>query len=389
MKSPKEEKKRYAKGFSFSTFWSREGPDVELEQSRRGVRLLQEALANRRGDVAQRTVWKRVVEELSEPERFETPFRINRLSGEEMLRLEDAQLPRYLYHRFRYDVFPRERHLDEAPPCVQVEPTSICNFRCTFCYQADRSFSDKQHGHMGAMRLDLYRRLVDQLQGRVDFVSLASRGEPMICKAFPEMLEYSAGKFIGLKVNTNASLMTERIAHVLLSGAVNWLVFSVDAADPETFARLRVNGDLDDVRRKMEMFQEIRIKHYPDLPIITRASGVLVEREGQKMGDMQSVWGDLVDQVTFVKYNPWENTYKNPTTDIQRPCSDLWRRAFVWHDGAVNPCDCDYKSMLKVGNAADEGLLEIWRGAAYERLRARHLEGERQTMEPCRRCYFL
>ncbi|MBF0587629.1 MAG: radical SAM protein [Magnetococcales bacterium] len=389
-----EAKQRYRKGFSFANFWSRAHEDVVEVQSGRAVALLQAQLATGAGDDAHRTVWQRALEDLTRP--LEAPpadrpkiFEINRLSAEEMTRLEDGQVTRYLYHRFRYDIFPGERRLDDAPTCVQVEPTSICNFRCTFCYQADRSFSDKRQGHMGSMTLDLYKRLVDQLAGRVEFISLASRGEPMICKAFPEMLEYSASKFIGLKVNTNASLMTERIAHALLSGGVNWLVFSVDAADAETFARLRVNGDLDDVRRKMALFREIQAKHYPDVPIITRASGVLVEQEGQKIDDMQSVWGELVDQVTFVKYNPWENTYENSPTEVTSPCSDLWRRTFVWHDGVVNPCDCDYKSNLKVGSAARDDLLSIWRGAAYDRLRAQHLMDQRQAMEPCRRCYFL
>ena len=56
---------------------------------------------------------------------------------EEIDRVDDSQLGRYLFHRYRYDVFPAMNELDEFPPCVQIEPTSICNFRCVFCFQTD------------------------------------------------------------------------------------------------------------------------------------------------------------------------------------------------------------------------------------------------------------
>src|SRR5262245_19546874 len=47
---------------------------------------------------------------------------------EELARIADDELPRYLFYRYRYDVFPRTRELDEFLPCVQIEQTSICNY---------------------------------------------------------------------------------------------------------------------------------------------------------------------------------------------------------------------------------------------------------------------
>ena len=46
---------------------------------------------------------------------------------EEIARISDHELPRYLYHRYRYDTFPKTHEVDDYPPCVQIEPTSICN----------------------------------------------------------------------------------------------------------------------------------------------------------------------------------------------------------------------------------------------------------------------
>ena len=83
---------------------------------------------------------------------------------------------------------------------------------------------------MGSMCLDLYKKIVDEAEGNIEFLSLASRGEPLVCREFAGMMEYSIGKFLNLKVNTNASLMTEAHCHALLCGGARTIVFSADAA---------------------------------------------------------------------------------------------------------------------------------------------------------------
>lgn len=307
---------------------------------------------------------------------------------EEMARLSDDELPRYLYYRYRYDVFPKALRLDDFPPCLQIEPTSVCNFRCVFCYQVDEEFTSKAGGHMGMMPLDLFKRVVDQAEGRCEAVTLASRGDPLIAPDFIAMLDYCRGKFLALKVNTNAWILDERKCRALLEAGVNTVVFSADAASEPLYSRLRVGGSLERVVRNVRRFRDIREKHYPDSRTITRVSGVFVD-EKQSLDEMEAFWGEMVDQVAFVKYNPWENTYENPVNDVTTPCSDLWRRMFVWFDGRVNPCDVDFKSSLAVGNAREKSLAELWRSEGYERLRALHLAKQRSQAFPCNRCTVI
>ena len=54
------------------------------------------------------------------------------------------------------------------------------------------------------------------------------------------MLEYSNGKFLNLKINTNASLLNENKIHAILSNDVRTLVFSADAADEELYQNLEL-----------------------------------------------------------------------------------------------------------------------------------------------------
>ena len=305
---------------------------------------------------------------------------------EEISRLTDEELPRYLVHRFRYDVFPVTKELDDFPPCVKIEPTSICNFRCVFCFQTDPLLTLRKHGHAGQMPIELFKTIVDQIEGKVEFVTMASRGEPLMTKGIEEMLAYASGKFLGLKMNTNATFLDEKKAHAILQAEPNTLVFSADAADAATYAQLRVNGDFDRVMGNIRRFKEIKERDYPNSRLITRVSGVAFDRERQDHQKIEEFWREYVDQVAFVDYNPWENAYDNEPNGIDEACSDLWRRAFVWWDGKMNPCDVDYRSFLCPGTVGDESVSDIWTGLGYTTLREKHMEMQRQSLTPCRGC---
>lgn len=307
---------------------------------------------------------------------------------EEMATLADDQLPRYLVHRYRYEIFPQKKIADAYPPYLQIEPSSICNFRCVFCFETDPTFTDKASGFMGRMALDLFKAVVDQAHGHVEFLSLASRGEPLACPDIVPMLEYTTGKFLNLKINTNASLLDEKKAHAILSGGVKTVVFSVDAAKEPLYSQLRVNGKLSVVLKNIEQFQKIRQTEYADKAVITRVSGVKFS-DDQELDSMQEMWGGLVDQVAFVKYNPWENVYNEAQHQMATACSDLWRRMFVWWDGKVNPCDVDYKSTLSVGTFPDRSLSELWQSSGYTALREAHLNAARHGVGPCNRCTVI
>jgi len=315
-------------------------------------------------------------------------FKLETFVLEEIKRVDDSELSRYLYYRYRYDVYPALQQLDKFPPCVQIEPSSICNYRCVFCYQTDPKLTQGRHGHMGMMDLEIFKSIVDQIENHVEAVTLASRGEPLMAKDIIPMLEYLSGKFLGLKINTNASFLTEKKAHAILAAEPNTLVFSADASDKNLYSQLRVNGNLETVLANVKLFNQIKIKHYANSRTITRVSGVRFTEE-QNFVEIEKFWHDYVDQVAFVAYNPWESAYEAPENKITSHCSDLWRRVFVWWDGTVNPCDVDYRSTLATGNIKEKSLSRIWRGQEYEKLRRLHGKKKRCELSPCSGCVLV
>ena len=195
-------------------------------------------------------------------EKKEDEFKLTKNIVDELEVTEKIDWPKYLLHRYRYEIYPDKKIIDDYPPYLQIEPSSICNYRCVFCFETDKSFTNLKNGFMGTMKVELFKDIIDQAVGNVEFISLASRGEPLVAKDFDKMIQYTNDKFLNLKINTNASLLTEKKCHSILSSGVKTLVFSADAADEKLYSKLRVNGNLKKVLKNIEMFNSIRNRHY-------------------------------------------------------------------------------------------------------------------------------
>lgn len=376
---------------SFNHFSSKKESSLVEVQCSRAIKIIQKATKEGILEKKYSKVIKAVSDDLKGSQKGEqVDFQIAVYEAEEMKNLEDSQIIRYLFHRYRYQVYPIKKTLDDYPPCLQIELASICNFRCIFCYQSDQSFSRRSSGLMGTMTLEEFKKIIDQIENHIDFVTLASRGEPLLAADFIQMIEYTKGKFLSLKINTNASILTEKHIHAILSSGVQTLVISADTTEEPLYSRFRVNGNLKKTLRNVKRLHDIREKHYPDAKTITRVSGVMIDPEKQNIDSMRSFWGSLVDQVSFVKYSPWEKIYQAVPNNLSAPCSDLWRRMFVWYDGTVNPCDNDYKSKMKIGSIAENTTIsELWKSQEYQGLRAQHLDADRCLLEPCKRCVVI
>src|SRR5207247_7045086 len=154
---------------------------------------------------------------------------------------------RYMKYRQRYEMNPIGHIVDDFPPCIQIEPTSICNYRCPFCFQTDPAFTKRGTAHMGMMTVELFRQAIDEAQGQCEAITLASRGEPLLHPNFDKMIAYAGGKFLALKVNTNGWFLDDVLSHAILAADINTLVISAEAVDGETYAKLRVRGRLGNV----------------------------------------------------------------------------------------------------------------------------------------------
>ena len=276
------------------------------------------------------------------------------------------------------------------PPLLQIEISSRCNYRCIFCYQTDDTFSNKNSEHMGFMEMATFKRIIDESVGNIPYITFASRGEPTMHPQFTEMLEYCKGKFLDIKINTNASLLTPKKSTAILD-ICDTVVFSIDTPDRDNYPKFRVNGDFDRTMSNIKEFNSLRKKHQRRHEIRTRASGVYYDKSTQNFSENSEYFSEFVDEVAFVEYTPWEKIYTfDESMGSKKCCSQPFYRFFVWQDGSFNCCDMDYKSHLCSGEngrvGVDMSIAEAWNSASMKKVRTMHFNSQRAKLFPCSIC---
>ncbi len=303
-----------------------------------------------------------------------------------LLKNEKKNWLKYLEYRYNFKILPLKKKVTEFPQYVLIEPVSICNLRCIMCFQVDKSFSSNKSIN-GSMEVGLFKDVIEEVrENSCSAVTLASRGEPTLHKEFDKIAKIiEDSKILDCKLNTNATVMTEKKIHEILSANFSEVVFSVDAGTKETYESIRVKGKWERVVSNIELFNQIRSKKYPKVQTVTRIAGVKVN-DKQDINQMNNFWEKLVDEVSIKEASPRWDSYNNKKNKITEPCMNLWTRTYVWYDGSINPCDFDYKSNLSVGNIKESSLKEIWNNEKYNTLRKNHLNKKRCLHNPCDRC---
>lgn len=217
-------------------------------------------------------------------------------------------------------------------------------------------------------------------------ITLASRGEPTLHPQLLEMISYVSGdKFLEKKLNTNATRLTKEISKSLLDGGFNHIVFSCDSHKKDEFEELRKGASFESVLNNIRDFWELRqSQEFSSKEIRVSVSGVKT-RESQDPEQFKRFWEQFCDDAYLNAAEERWDTYNNNPSDSNGSCIYPWERLYVWHDGTLNPCDVDYKSLLSPGSVQDFNSIEdAWQ--SLEPLRARHLDGTRSDIVPCDRC---
>ncbi len=143
---------------------------------------------------------------------------------------------------------------------LQIEPTDLCNLACPMCGPQVRAGDVHAGLRPGFMDMALYRGVIDDLRAHgfdLDHLILQWLGEPTLHPELVEMITLAAEGLAGLvgyiRVDTNAVALTpSRIDGLLerLAAADHptvLLVFSLDAATPETYRRVKGRDRFDQV----------------------------------------------------------------------------------------------------------------------------------------------
>lgn len=293
---------------------------------------------------------------------------------------------------------------------IQIETTSICNFRCPSCPLSMADY-DRPEKHI---TLDRFERILDAFP-TAEKVELQGIGEVFLNSCILDLI--ATAKRRGLVVHTfsNASKIEPDLARGAVDSGLDVINLSLDGADEETFRRARKGGTLKRYKECVTNLVEARRAADSRTPTIG-AMVVLSKRNVRQIPQLLAIAEDLgMDTIIFTKMNasanpalepdlldqhdrdwiaslpPYDGRVEvvwayEPWTEAQRrECPWPQMMAYVTVEGDVTPC-CNYydSRVLKLGNVFEQSGEEIWNGEAYAAFRRQVWGGELPHI--CKHC---
>jgi radical SAM protein with 4Fe4S-binding SPASM domain len=276
------------------------------------------------------------------------------------------------------------------PRMIVLAITYKCNGRCPSCpYTSSNireSYSDAPY-----MPPEVFYKVADEAGPHRTWLRLSGGGDPMLHPRTTKMVRYAKERGCRIGIITNGTNFTRRDIGDLLACGVDLVEFSVDAGDPETYARVRPGLRWDRLVEAVDTFRALR----DALGAPTRLLASAVVQKGVDVDAAEAFWKRRVDVFQRRKYLTWgildseQSADPRPYLEETDPCPFLFERLNIDTRGKVVMCGFDIAGRTNMGNVLREPLEEIWQGEKFRRVRELHARRRGREVKLCQSCSDL
>ena len=291
----------------------------------------------------------------------------------------------YEEYRNLWIELPNKREVRDYPLLVDLELASVCNLNCPMCYTITDEF--KKLVKKGLMDFELFKRIVDEVVGKVFALRLSLRGEPTLHPNFLQAIEYAKSRGIKeVSTLTHGGKMELNYFKKAADAGIDWITISIDGIH-EVYNNVRAPLTFDDTLRKLEAIWNYKEKNSLNKPVI-KVQGIWPSiRPNPTL-----YYNTIAPYVDLVAYNPLIDYLRNDSDIVYEEnfaCPQLYQRLVIGSDGQAMMCSNDEEGEEIVGDANRQRIHEIWHGAKLNRIRSFHNQKDGfKCMEVCKKCYY-
>jgi len=224
------------------------------------------------------------------------------------------------------------------PISLTVELTYRCNFRCIHCYIPDK---DRQED--GEITFDEIKDILDQAENLGVIYVCFTGGEIFLRKDIFDIIRYARNKGFYIRLKTNGSLITKKIAAKIAKSMVNAIDISLYAFDEKGYKKITgKKGVLNNVLGAVLNLKKQKI------PV--RIAYIFLK---ENMGYSKKI-------VDFAKRNKIEFSYNFQISNKNDGCSDTLDHACTDSENVLNTLDYfnkkrkDSETSKKKGNKTNK-----------------------------------
>ena len=285
---------------------------------------------------------------------------------------------------------------------VSIEPTTACNLGCPECPSGLKKFTR----NTGNLKLEMNKKIIDELQHHLLYINYYFQGEPYINPFFLDMVSYAHSKNIYTSTSTNAHFLDETNAMKTVQSGLDRLIISMDGITQETYEKYRVNGELQKVLQGTENIIRAKKKLKSKTPHVIFQFLVVAPNEHQieeaKMlakntGDdeIRFKTAQLYDYKNGNKLMPKNEKYsryilqKDGTyrlrNKMENSCWRMWSSCVITWDGKIVPCCFDKDAHHQLGDITKTKFNDVWFSDKFNRFR-QEIIFDRSKIDICKNC---
>lgn len=297
----------------------------------------------------------------------------------------------------------------DMPVSLMIDPTNLCNFKCTFCPTGEKSLLGEFKRPKGMMSFSLFKKILNDVSNyqknssnKIKSLLLYKDGEPLLNKDLPKMITFAKELQIAkyILVTTNASLLSKEYSEKLLNSGLDSLRVSVQSLKKKTFTKTtRIKLDYDLIKENIKYFYNLKKKLKSKTELVISYVDAENYSEYEKKLFVEE-YSKFSDRVIIKPVMGWTRTevfdWRNgKTRDLNKNnfeikvCPDPFSRLSINFDGSASVCCVDWSHGTVVGNMNHETFDQVWNGEKLKKFRLLHLNGKKNEIGPCKNCDYI
>lgn len=285
------------------------------------------------------------------------------------------------------------------PVRMWVEPTNTCNLKCVMCPQS----CDDVKFQRGYMEFALFRKIIDEAKTFVYDMNLHHTGESLLHPEIVEMVRYAKDAGIYTRMHSNATKLTEELARGLLDAGLDFLSFSFDGFDKQTYEGIRRGANFERTLENIRTFLRLKKARGNVRPLTVFETIDFTAQLGTPSGlipitpEIQAFRkqfdGLPLDKFVLKAPHNWAGRFDAEGKPLHPEkfcaCTFPWYAMVVFWNGNVSPCPQDFFNNLSLGNVKESSLRDVWLGEQAVMLRKKMKTRQFQDLNPCATCDLL
>lgn len=291
----------------------------------------------------------------------------------------------YTEYRKNWETYPKKQYISEYPLLVDIELASVCNLKCPMCYTITQEFKQKVNAKL--MDYNLFKKIIDEIGGKVPAIRLSLRGESTLHPRFIECIKYAKENNIKeVSTLTNGSKLNIDFFDKIVQAGIDWITVSIDGLYEE-YEKIRKPLKFAETLQKIKDIHSYKVKNKIHKPVI-KIQGIWPSIKNNP----EEFYNTFKPYVDIVAFNPLINFLKSPEDKIfidNFYCPQLYQRLVIGADGLVMLCSNDEENINTIGDANQSSVYDIWHGEKLNEARKLHKEPcGYKKLEVCKKCYL-